>query len=314
MAIFEMERPPCFDLAQIFECGQSFRFRRVEPEKGDNVCVYEGVALGRYLKIAQTPESVLFYNTDEAEFRAVWARYLDLDTDYPAIASGFEGDAALARAARFSSGIRILKQDKWETLCSFIVSQNNNIPRIKGILEALCECYGETVHHENGRTFYAFPTPEALFAAGEDGLFALKTGFRAKYLYDAAKTVCEQPFFLTEADGMKTPQAISHLCKIRGVGEKVASCTMLFGYLRYDAFPIDVWVKKILAKYYPNGVGGCLAGKYAGIAQQYLFYYERCMNGVFDGGTKRGAAKTDSGFIEINVNPDAPDSTLGRRR
>lgn len=314
MDYFEIERPRNFDLTQIFECGQSFRFRRIEPEKGDTICVYEGVALGRYLKIVQTPESVRFGGTDETLFRTVWARYFDLDTNYAAIAAGFEGDAVLARAARFSSGIRILKQDKWETLCSFIVSQNNNIPRIKGILEALCERYGEAVHREGGRTFYAFPSPEALLAAGEDGLYAMKTGFRAKYLYDAAKTVCEQPFFLTETDGLKTPQAIQHLCKIRGVGEKVASCTMLFGFARYDAFPIDVWVKRILAKYYPNGVGGCLAGKYAGIAQQYLFYYERCMNGVFDGGAKRSAGKTDSAFIEINVNPDAADPTVGRQK
>ncbi len=278
--VFEIKRPHNFDIEQIFDCGQCFRFSAVNKEN-TAVTTYEGVAFDRYIKIEQTADKVAFYNTDEAEFNAVWRLFLDLDTDYESIIEGFSDDKTLNEAAHFADGIRILKQDKWETLCSFIISQNNNIPRIKGIIENMSARFGNEIYNDGEKAYYSFPTAKALYDAGEDEIFALKTGFRAKYIFDAAKRVCENPFFLTEVSGLDTESASEQLQLIKGVGKKVAACTLLFGFERYDSFPVDVWVKRILETYYPNERSRHFDGRYAGIAQQYLFYYERCKNNVF---------------------------------
>ena len=278
--VFEIKRPQNFDIEQIFDCGQCFRFSAVNKEN-TAVTTYEGVAFDRYIKIEQTADKVTFYNTDEAEFGSVWRPFLDLDTDYASIIDGFSDDKTLNEAAHFADGIRILKQDKWETLCSFIISQNNNIPRIKGIIENMSARFGKEIYRDGDKAYYSFPTAKALYDAGEDEIFALKTGFRAKYIFDAAKRVCENPFFLTEVSGLDTEAASEQLQLIKGVGKKVAACTLLFGFERYDSFPVDVWVKRILETYYPNERSRHFDGRYAGVAQQYLFYYERCKNNVF---------------------------------
>lgn len=278
--IYEIKRPENFDIEQIFDCGQCFRFSALNKEN-TAVTTYEGVAFDRYIKIEQTADILTFYNTDEAEFRAVWHQFLDLDTDYASIIDGFDDDKTLNEAAHFADGIRILKQDKWETLCSFIISQNNNIPRIKGIIENMSARFGKEIYRDGDKAYYSFPTAKALYDAGEEEIFALKTGFRAKYIFDAAKRVCENPFFLTEVSGLDTEAASEQLQLIKGVGKKVAACTLLFGFERYDSFPVDVWVKRILETYYPAERSRHFDGKYAGVAQQYLFYYERCKNNVF---------------------------------
>ena len=278
--IYEIKRPENFDIEQIFDCGQCFRFSALNKEN-TAVTTYEGVAFDRYIKIEQTADILTFYNTDEAEFRAVWHQFLDLDTDYASIIDGFYDDKTLNEAAHFADGIRILKQDKWETLCSFIISQNNNIPRIKGIIENMSARFGKEIYRDGDKVYYSFPTAKALYDAGEEEIFALKTGFRAKYIFDAAKRVCENPFFLTEVSGLDTEAASEQLQLIKGVGKKVAACTLLFGFERYDSFPVDVWVKRILETYYPAERSRHFDGKYAGVAQQYLFYYERCKNNVF---------------------------------
>ncbi len=277
---YKIPVPENFDISQIFDCGQCFRFNKLSELSGGGV-TYEGVAFDRYIKITQKNGELTFFNTDEAEFNSLWNGFFDLDTDYGKIAKGFGDDEVLARAAEFSSGIRILKQDKWEALCSFIISQNNNIPRIKGIIENMSARFGKEIYNDGNRSYYSFPTAQALYNAGEKEIFALKTGFRAKYIYDAAKTVCENPFFLAEVSALDTATASEKLRQIKGVGAKVAACTLLFGFARQDAFPIDVWVKRVLEKYYPDGIKGHLSGELAGIAQQYLFYYERCINNVF---------------------------------
>ena len=276
---FEISKKSNFNIEQIFDCGQCFRFNRVKEKEG--VVCYEGVAFDKYIKLEQQNDRIIFYNTNLDEYNSIWHKFFDSDTNYEKISSEFHNDETLKKAYEYSSGIRILKQDRWEALCSFIISQNNNIPRIKGIIENMSQRFGKEIYRENERAYYSFPTATALYEAGIDEIFALKTGFRARYIYDAAKTVCENPGFLDEVDKLCTPEAIDKLCSIKGVGNKVAACTLLFGFSRYDAFPVDVWVKRILDKYYPNGANAHLTGKYAGIAQQYLFYYERCMNNVF---------------------------------
>ncbi len=274
---FYIQKPLNFELSQIFDCGQCFRFNKLD-ESGN---VYGGVAYGRYLKVSQTENEVCFHNCTKQQYADVWHNFFDLDTDYSSIIAEFSDDKALCKASEFSKGIRILKQDSWEALCSFIISQNNNIPRIKGIIENMSKEYGEKIHADDGSFYYGFPTAKALYEAGEQNIFNLKTGFRAKYIYDCARLITQEGLSLELVNSLPLNEALEYLMQIKGVGPKVASCALLFGFGKYDAFPIDVWVKKILAKYYSENTCAHFSGKYAGIAQQYLFYYERCLNNVY---------------------------------
>lgn len=268
-----------FFVSQIFDCGQCFRFDPTEDGEG-----FEGVAYGRYVRFSQpSPDTLEIYNSTPEDYENIWRHYLALDEDYAKIrsdiASRFDTaahgkDSVMPTAMEYGSGIRILRQEPWETLCSFIVSQNNNIPRIKKIIAAMSERYGEPVA-SGSRIYYSFPTAEALVEAGVDGLAALRTGFRAKYIYDAALRVSDGSLDLDAVSKMTPDAAMEALCEIKGVGPKVASCAMLFGLGMTSAFPIDVWIKRVLAKYYPDGLDIGMLGDYAGIAQQYLFYYER---------------------------------------
>ncbi len=275
--IYSINKPNNFDIEQIFSCGQCFRFNRTEEDPN----AFCGVAFSKYIKVTQDSEKVYFHNVTQEEFDKIWSSFLDLSTDYSQIISSFGDDKVLSEAADFSSGIRILKQDKWEALCSFIISQNNNIPRIKGIIENMSAKYGEYIGCYDGKERYAFPTPKSLYEAGIDGLFELKTGFRAKYIYDAASKIVNGEINLDDISKLPLDEAQKLLETIKGVGPKVALCTLLFGFARHEAFPIDVWVKKILEKYYSQSVPQHFYQKNAGIAQQYLFYYERCINNVF---------------------------------
>lgn len=271
---YTIEKPRNFSLSQTFDCGQCFRFNKISGRQDE----YEGVSFGKYLHICEDDEKLYFHNCSKDDFDKIWRSFFDMDTDYSSIISSFSDDAVLSDAAIFSSGIRILRQDPWETLCSFIISQNNNIPRIKGIIENLSKTFGTKIE---GTEKYAFPTANALANAGEEKIFSLKTGFRAKYIYDAAQKVSSGEICLDDIFMYDTQKALDVLMTIKGVGPKVASCVLLFAYHKYDAFPVDVWVKRILEKYYADGKSAHLSGQYAGIAQQYLFYYERCRNNVY---------------------------------
>ncbi len=265
-----------FVLSDIFDCGQCFRFNKREDG------AYCGVAAGKYIEIYQNNSTITIYNSTKEEFASFWHDFFDLEFDYASCIDSFSFDKTLKCASQFAKGIRILHQEHWEALCSFIISQNNNIPRIKKIIEAMCEKYGECIFTDkNDKKHYSFPSPEKILEAGEQAIFDLKTGFRAKYIIDAAKKVCDGTVDFFKLDKDDTDTALKTLCEIKGVGPKVASCVLLFSFRKYDCFPIDVWVKKILKKYYPDFSGKEYFGKYAGIAQQYLFYYERCQSGVF---------------------------------
>lgn len=240
---------------------------------------FGGTAFGRRVVFEERGGGIIriYGCTGEEDFENVWKKYLSLDEDYDEIdrsiisAMACDSDRRVMEdAVRCGAGIRILKQDPFECLISFIISQNNNIPRIKKIISALCEKYGE-----NG----SFPTPEALVNAGEEGLFALKTGFRAGYIYDAAKRVASGETDLSAVFAADFADAEKQLCLIRGVGPKVSACVLLFGFGKTEAFPIDVWMKKSLERHFPEGFDPSRLGKNAGIAQQYLFYYERWLGG-----------------------------------
>lgn len=275
------------DIDKIFDCGQCFRFERVESSK--HTSEFSGVAYGRFVSFAQDGDTLYIYGSDLADFEAVWRGYLDLDRDYREVERDVlehSQNSALIAAIEYGRGIRILSQEPFECVISFIISQNNNIPRIKKIIEALSEKCGERIelcdeakkHLSGDRTPYTFPSAEALCALGESGLFEMKTGFRAKYIYDASSRVLSGELMLDTVRGEDTESAIERLCEVKGIGRKVASCALLFGFGKYDAFPIDVWMKRVAEKYFGDEaetISSRTFGDYAGIAQQYLFYYER---------------------------------------
>lgn len=261
-----------FSPKKTFDCGQCFRF---EPAENG----VTGIAYGRRVNIRREGENLRIDGITPEEFDGIWEHYLALDEDYVAIDKTIagallpeKGGRVLADAAKTASGIRILHQEKWETLCSFIISQNNNIPRIKKIIEAMSREWGERIGDDD----YAFPTAKALADAGEDRIFALRTGFRAKYIADAARTVAENEDFLDSVSKCDSYENADRLLRtIKGVGPKVSACTLLFGFGRTEAFPIDVWIRRVIDKYFPDGLDTAVFGNAAGIAQQYLFYYER---------------------------------------
>ena len=272
-----VEGIPKIDIFKTFDCGQCFRFDPVSLY--GNKYEYGGVAYGKYVVFAQnSPYELKIYGTNAEEYFSLWRSYLALDTDYEVINShviAVSDSHHMSSAVEYGSGIRILRQEPWECVCSFIISQNNNIPRIKKIINALCEKYGDKIE-QGGSTYYAFPTAKALYEAGEEAIFALKTGFRAKYIIDASYKISNGEIdlnYILKEENYDT--CVDVLCKIKGVGLKVASCALLFGFGKTEAFPIDVWMKRALENHFPNGLDINALGKHAGIAQQYLFYYER---------------------------------------
>ena len=273
----EISGVPYFSAAQTFDCGQCFRFE----EKNGGI---EGVAFGKFIRIEQSGDTVRLMGINEKEYNETFMRYLGLGEDYGAIRSdigermGAYGDV-IYKAMECASGIRILSQDPWEAVASFIVSQNNNIPRIKKIIENMCTGIGEAFTGFDGKTYYAFPTAEAILEAGEEGLAPFKMGFRARYMVDAAKKYLSGEVDFAKVGESDAETAQKMLMSICGVGPKVASCALLFGFHKLEFFPIDVWIKRVLAKYYPDGIDVSALGPYAGVAQQYLFYYERYMGG-----------------------------------
>lgn len=263
---------PDYDLEKTFDCGQCFRFARVLDSP--YACEYEGVAHGRYVRFASGDGGLYIFGASEDEACAVWTPYLSLDTDYAAIRAQILRDLpfpAMREAVAAAGGIRILRQERFETLCSFILSQNNNIPRIKKIIEALCAYCGAPLDTPRGRR-YAFPAAQALARLSENELRALGCGFRARYIADAARRVASG---VLELDRLPLSQAGGALCEICGVGEKVSACVRLYGFGDLSAFPVDVWIRRSLQSHFEDGFDAMHAGIYGGVAQQYLFYYER---------------------------------------
>lgn len=259
------------DLAQTLDCGQSFRW---EQEKNGD---FRGVAFDREVTVHLDGGDFYIFG-GKAEDSALWSDYFDLDFDYGVIKNELSAlSPVLKSAAEYAPGIRILRQDSWEALCSFIISQNNNIPRIKGIIKRLCECFGDKT--EDGG--YTFPSAARLSDLSVEDLAPLKSGFRAKYLIDAAQKVSLGEINLDEVLVMPIDEARQSLMKIKGVGPKVAECALLYGMHRLECFPMDVWMKRAMAVLLPEFTIEDL-GQYAGIAQQYIFHYSRMHPELFD--------------------------------
>ena len=269
-----------FTLSQILECGQCFHFDKLDEE------VYEVVAFGRAVKMEQTDKVPRIYGSSMEDYEGIWKLYLDMDNDYGLIKqSVIKADGALKTAVDEKSGIHILNQDFFETLISFIVSQNKSIPQIKQCVKNISHRFGDEVIGYNGEAFYVFPDVQRLHDATEEELRECKVGFRAPYIKNATEAVYSGAVTKEKLDELDIAQARELLMTIKGVGEKVANCVLLFGLGRREAFPVDVWMKRIMEQMYFDGkdtkkqdIEAFAVNKFGdlgGYAQQYLFDYAR---------------------------------------
>lgn len=291
-----------YNLHDTMECGQCFRYERIE--RADGYTEYQTVTKGKLIRVVQrTPGELIFPGMDDETFETMARSYFNLDTDLGAIRDDIVARTDsewLKNAAKFAGGIAILRQDPFETLISFIISQNNNIPRIRKIVREICAEYGDnlTLKNDNkccplslidghpnnesckkcGRC-YTFPNAESILENPE-GLLPSKPGFRYGYILDAAEKVYRNEVNL---DMIATARSYTHtvecLKAIKGVGDKVASCAALFGFGNLEAFPIDVWMKRAIDTYFDGKLDPTTLGPYAGIAQQYIFHYIRNIEG-----------------------------------
>ncbi len=281
---YELNNIPSFNSKHIFECGQCFRW----DEESDGS--YTGIVGKNVINVKQVENRVIFssYGADNLEKLVI--NYFDLTRNYEEIKDKLSKiDEHLARSIEYGSGIRILNQDLWETIISFIISANNNIPRIKGIINRISKNYGEKIEW-NGKEYYTFPTVEELSKASVEDLRALGLGFRDVRVYETTRKILEKQVDLEELYKEKDTQKVRNiLLTLDGVGPKVADCILLFSTLkRFDVFPIDVWVRRVMNELYIKNEDETKVskkeieklakekyGNLEGIAQQYLFFWKR---------------------------------------
>lgn len=267
-----------FDLGQTLECGQCFHFTKI----GHND--YGMVAYGKFLHAVQQEEVLILKDTSADDYSSLWRSYFDLDRDYSKIKQYLlKKDKKLKEAIEMMWGVHILNQEFFEVLISFIISQNKQIPHIKKIVAQISKEYGKFVGQIGDIKFYSFPDIEMMCSLTEDEFRACKTGFRAPYICDAIRCVKEGVIRCEDLLSMDIKQCINGLVQIKGVGNKVANCVSLFGLGHREAFPVDVWIKRIVEYLYFDSkecstqtieqFGSKQFGVYGGYAQQYLFYY-----------------------------------------
>ena len=264
-----------FDPVKTFECGQCFRWT------ADESGVYTGVAFGRAVTVRRgaapgncSDGSSIIISCTAEDFETIWRGYFDLDLDYAEVRRGLCVDSFMRKASGYGAGIRILRQDAWEALCSFIISQFNNIPRIKQIITSLCEIFGDTFIFENNK-LHTFPSAEKLAACSKDDLAPIHCGYRAAYIIDAAKAISSGSLDLNALSQVSHEIARCVLKQLNGVGNKVADCVLLYGLHMLDSFPLDVWIKRAVTEHYGPGFDPGVFHPYAGVAQQYMYYYMR---------------------------------------
>ena len=268
-----------FDAKAIFTCGQAFRW--YEEKNGSFTTVH----LGRVLNVLNKDDKVIFKGTNLEEFNEIWIDYFDLNTDYQSIRKSLSNNKILANAMEYGKGIRILNQNHFEMLISFIISANNMIPRIRKSIEVISMRYGKFICEDENRKYYSFPTVEELSKATVEELreFA-KVGFRDKRIFDTVNMIKNENIDLDSFENLETDILREELLKFSGVGNKVADCIMLFSYKRGEVFPVDVWIKRVMEELFIkeetpvkkiSKEADRIFGKYAGYAQQYLFYYGR---------------------------------------
>lgn len=273
-----------FEPKDIFECGQCFRWDKQEDES------YTGIFGKSVLNVKKENENIIISGICDGDIKEVCDYYFDMNRNYEEIKEKLSGiDDNLKNSIKYGEGIRILNQDLWETIISFITSSNNNIPRIKGILNRMSKEYGKEIKFR-GKKFYTFPTPEELGMASIEDLRNLGFGFRDKYIYETTKMINNKTIDLNELRKIKDTKEIRNkLLECKGIGPKVADCILLFSTLkRFDVFPVDVWVRRVMNELYiknedenkvnKNQIEKLAENKFGplrGIAQQYLFYWKR---------------------------------------
>ena len=281
---FLIENYNSFNLRDIFECGQCFRWNIEEDGS------YTGVFGRNVLNVKKQNNAILFKGICEGDIIPTIIDYFDLERDYELIKSKLERvDNNMKESIKYGTGIRILNQDLWETIISFIISANNNIPRIKGIIERLSENYGDKIVY-NGKEYFTFPTPKQLENVSVEEFRKLGLGFRDIRLYETTKMVLNKEVDIENLHNIKDTNIVrDELLKLSGVGPKVADCILLFSTLkRFDVFPIDVWVRRVMNDLYIHKekeqdvskkeilqIANEKFGDLEGIAQQYLFYWRR---------------------------------------
>lgn len=274
-----------FDIKQTFECGQCFRWVKTKEE------TYIGVVYGRVIELEQSGNDVIIHNSNKEDFNNIWIDYFDLERDYSAIKQELSKDELLNKAVQYGYGIRLLNQDPFEILISFIISARNSIPVIMKTIKKIAERWGNPIEYK-GNTYYAFPTPDKLREATLDEMRETGASFRSKYIIDTISKVYDaldngdsnDEFSLERIKNINDDECHIELQKFQGVGAKVADCIMLFSMRKYSAFPVDVWVKRAMQHFYlaPDVslpkiriFGREKFKELSGFAQQYLFYYAR---------------------------------------
>ncbi|MBE7034119.1 MAG: DNA-3-methyladenine glycosylase 2 family protein [Ruminococcaceae bacterium] len=255
-----------------FDCGQCFRWEKQADGS------YIGIANSQAVRISAQGEKVTIDGITEEDYSLFWKRYLDAERDYSTVKNAVNINETMDRAVKFGNGIRILRQDFFEALISFIISQRSSIPKIKNCVDKLCRLYGEEIVFD-GNTYYAFPTPEKIASLTEDEIRALGVGYRAPYILKAAKAVANGEIDESVLDKLDTPSAREKLLSLYGVGDKVCDCVLLFSLGKYDLFPADVWIKRVMEEEFDSkdakALGESQFGSYSGFAQQYLFYWRK---------------------------------------
>ncbi|MCQ4727304.1 N-glycosylase [Anaerotignum faecicola] len=269
-----------FIISQTLECGQCFNFNKLGEED------YIVTAHKKALHIYQSGDAIVFEDTSINEFETIWLNYFDLNRDYNEIKKLLaDEDEILKGAVEYAPGIRIINQEFFQCLISFIISQNNRIPMIKKVVYNISKKYGEYIRTVNGEDYYSFPEPKRLFGLDGEEYKDCKAGFRGKYIADAVTKYVTDELEIESFKSLSTEELRKRLISINGVGPKVADCVMLFSLKRSDAFPTDVWVKRIMSYFYFGGQDTPIKkihefadekfGDYSGFAQQYLFNYAR---------------------------------------
>ena len=270
-----------FNITHIFECGQCFRWNREEDGS------YTGVVKNKVINVLQQKNTVEFNNINTDDYDII-KNYFDFDTDYETIKNTLNTDEIMAEAIKFGEGIRILNQEEWETMISFMISANNRIPMIKKVIENLSVSFGDYIGNYRGKDYFSFPTAERLSAAPVERILECKTGFRAPRIKAAATRFLYEKDKIYNIKNMSYDEGLAYLKTYKGIGDKVANCILLFSMKHFDTFPVDVWVRRVMQTLYVSKetkdadirkFAENKFGKYSGFAQQYLFYYAR-ENGI----------------------------------
>lgn len=268
-----------FNPKHIFECGQAFRW--IANEDGS----YTNVSHGKVINVRKDKEDIILLNTNREDFENIWMDYFDLNRDYKSLRDELSIDDTLKNAMDYGDGIRILNQDPFETIVTFIISANNQIPRIRNSIKIISSMYGKSLGEFMGEEHFSFPDCETLAEAKVEDLreFA-RVGFRDQRIIDASKMIRDKEIDIQSLFNIPIEDARKELMRLPGVGPKVADCVLLFAFKREESFPVDVWIKRVMEELYLKedtpkkkiaSEGRRIFGKNAGFAQQYLFYYGR---------------------------------------